>query len=252
MLKILKIIFRLVTILVLVGYLVFAFQHLTGKGDKNTCVAVNVKIANEEQGFVKKEEIIRTIQEDQVYPIGKVMDRVNSKAIERSLRKNPYISEVICYKTPGGNVNILVDQRIPIMRVIPNVGASYYLDQTGHALPTLNYSGNFLVATGSIDSVYATKVLVNLAQFVYANDFWNNQLEQVHVNPDKKIDIYPRVGKQIIRFGRIEKVEQKFENLKLFYDRVMPVVGWNKYCELNIAYTNQVIGKKEVKPTKRK
>ena len=64
------------------------------------------------------------------------------------------------------------------------------------------------------------------------------------INPDKKADLYPRVGKQVIRFGRIEKVEKKFDNLKLFYDRVMPVVGWNKYRELNIAYTNQVIGKK--------
>jgi cell division protein FtsQ len=243
-LKILKIIFRLVTILVLVGYLVYAFQHLTGKGDKNICVAVNVKIANEEQGFVKHEEIIRIIQEAQVYPVGKVMDGINSKAIERSLLKNPYISEVICYKSPGGNVNILVDQRIPIMRVIPEIGTSYYIDETGKALPTLNYSGNLLVATGSVDSAYAKNELVKLAQFVKTNKFWNHQLEQVHINPDKKVDIYPRVGKQIIRFGRIEEVEQKFENLKLFYDRVMPVVGWNKYRELNIAYTNQVIGKK--------
>ena len=123
-------------------------------------------------------------------------------------------------------------------------GPSYYLDKTGCQLPTLNYSGNFIVATGNIDSTYAAKELVKLAQFVYTNDFWNHQLEQVHINPDKKADLYPRVGKQIIRFGRIEKVEKKFDNLKLFYDRVMPVVGWNKYRELNIAYTNQVIGKK--------
>lgn len=230
--------------MVLVGYLVYAFTHLTGKGDKSTCVAVNVKIANEEHGFVKRDEIIRTIQEAQVYPVGKVMDKVNSKAIEHSLQQNPYISEVICYKSPGGNVNILIDQRIPIMRVMPESGPSYYLDKTGCQLPTLNYSGNFIVATGSIDSTYAAKELVKLAQFVCTNDFWNHQLEQVHINPDKKADLYPRVGKQIIRFGRIEKVEKKFDNLKLFYDRVMPVVGWNKYRELNIAYTNQVIGKK--------
>ena len=61
------------------------------------------------------------------------------------------------------------------------------------------------------------------------------------------MDLYPRVGKQIIRMGRIEDIETKFENLKLFYDKVMPVVGWNKYYELNIAFTNQVIGKKHIK-----
>ena len=69
----------------------------------------------------------------------------------------------------------------------------------------------------------------------------------MHINPNKKVDLYPRVGQQIIRFGAIEKIEKKFDNLKLFYDKVMPVVGWNKYYELNIAYTNQVIGKKHIK-----
>lgn len=250
MLKVLKILFRLLTIVVLVGYLVYAFQHLTGKGDKSTCVAVNVRIANEDCGFVKKDEILRTIQEAQVYPVGRVMDGISSRDIERSLRHNPYISEVVCYKSPGGNVNILIDQHIPIMRVMPDSGASYYLDQAGRCLPTMNYRGNFLVATGSIDSTFAQKELVKLAEFVYNNPFWNKQLEQVHINPNGKVDVYPRIGKQIIRLGRIEQVEKKFENLKLFYDRVMPVVGWNKYHELNIAYTNQVIGKKDLKKKK--
>ncbi len=247
MLKILKIIFRLITILVLASYLVYAFMHLTGKGDKSTCVAINVKIADEDRGFVKKDEILHTIQEADIYPIGKVMDGINSKAIERTLLKNPYISEVVCYKTPGGNVNILVAQRIPIMRVLPDSGQSFYLDETGLCLPTLNYKGNFLVATGHVDSIYAKKDLVKLAKYVYNSTFWNKQLEQVHIAPNGKVDVYPRVGKQIIRFGRIEEVEKKFENLKLFYDRVMPVVGWNKYHELNIAHTNQVIGKKSIK-----
>lgn len=250
MLKILKIIFRLITILIFISYLVFAFMHLTGKGDKSTCMAVNVKIADEDRGFVKKYEILQTIQEAQLYPVGRVMDGISSKAIERTLLKNPYISDVVCYKSPGGNVNILVEQRIPIMRVIPDSGQTFYLDETGLCLPTMNYKGNFLVATGSVDSIYAKKDLIKLAQFVYNSTFWNKQLEQVHINPNGKVDVYPRVGKQIIRFGKIEEVEKKFENLKLFYDRVMPVVGWNKYYELNLAHTNQVIGKKHIKHKK--
>ena len=247
MLKIFKIIFRLVTIAILTGYLVFAFKYLTGKGDKSICKAVNVSLTNEARGFVKQSEIISILQESQTYPIGKIMDKINSNMIVSELRKNPYISDVICYKSPGGNVNILVEQRVPIMRVIPDSATSFYLDETGLCLPTLNYNGNFLVATGAIDTTYARNELLKLAQFVNSNEFWNNQLEQVHINPNKKADLYPRVGQQIIRFGAIEKIEKKFDNLKLFYDKVMPVVGWNKYHELNIAYTNQVIGIKKAK-----
>ena len=245
--KIYRTIFRLIVVVLFIGYLVYAFKDLTGKGDRSVCQKINIKIANDTCGFVNPNEIIATLQENQIYPIGKTMDSISSNVIATTLRENPYISDIVCYKSPGGNVNILIDQYIPIMRVIPDSGSSFYLDQTGICLPTRDYVGNFLVATGDIDTAYASKELIKLAQFVRNNEFWNQQLEQVHVNPNKKVDLYPRVGKQIIRMGRIEDIETKFENLKLFYDKVMPVVGWNKYYELNIAFTNQVIGKKHIK-----
>ncbi len=240
--KVLKIIFKLLVLLALTAYLCYSFVELTGKGNSTPCKQVNVRINLEERGFIHKAEIMDMLHEAGCYPVGTAMDNINGKQIEEILLQNPYIQEVICYKSPDGQVNILIDQRIPVLRVMAENGDDYYVCDEGDCLPPLHYTANLLVATGNIDSTYAATVLKDMANYVTTHPFWNHQIEQLHIAKDRKATIYPRIGKQKIRFGKVEKVETKLSNLKLFYNKVMPVVGWNKYKELNIAHTNQVIG----------
>lgn len=240
--KVFRIIFRILVLLGLATYLWYAFANFTGKGDATPCEQVNVRINEESLGFIHTPEISKMLHEEGCYPVGVAMERINGKLIEKGLLKNPYIEDVVCYKSPGGMVNILIEQRIPVLRVLAENGDDYYVSDEGDSLSPMHYTGNFLVATGNITPEFATTHLRTLANYITKHDFWNTQIEQVHVAPDQKIVLYPRVGKQKIKFGRIEKIETKFDNLKLFYDKVMPVVGWNKYKELNIAHINQVIG----------
>lgn len=240
--KVLKILFKLLVLLTLCAYLCYAFIELTGKGNPTPCEQVNIRINHEERGFIHKAEIMDMLHDASLYPIGIAMDNINGKHIEATLLQNPYIQDVVCFKSPAGQVNILIDQRIPVLRVMAESGADYYVSDEGDCLPPLHYSANLVVATGNIDSTYASTTLKDMANFVTSHPFWNSQIEQVHIAKDRKATIYPRIGKQKIHFGKVEKVETKLSNLKLFYDKVMPIVGWNKYKELNIAHTNQVVG----------
>lgn len=240
--KVLRIIFKLLVLLTLTAYLCYSFIELTGNGNPTPCKQINVRINQEERGFIHQDEILEMLHNADCYPMGVAMDNINGMHIEHTLLQNPYIQEVVCYKSPNGEVNILIDQRIPVLRVMAENGDNYYVSEVGECLPPLNYAANIIVATGSIDSTYASTRLKDMANYVTNHAFWNKQIEQVHIAPDHKATIYPRIGNQKIHFGKIEKVEKKLANLQLFYKKVMPVVGWNKYKELNIAHTNQVIG----------
>ncbi|HBC79552.1 MAG TPA: cell division protein FtsQ, partial [Bacteroidales bacterium] len=35
--------------------------------------------------------------------------------------------------------------------------------------------------------------------------------------------------------------ENKLKNLEVFYDRVLPEVGWNKYSNINLAFKGQIV-----------
>lgn len=226
----------------MVAYLVYAFMHFTGKGDQTVCEQIVVRMNDAERGFITTNEVNRMLQEGACYPVGITMQKINSKLIEEALLQNPYIHSVLCYKGAGGIVHILLEQHVPLLRVMADNGEDYYLTDTGVCLPPMHYRKNLLVATGSITQKYAASKLRDLAIYVDEHEFWNAQFEQVHVEPDGKVLLHPRIGKQVIKLGKVEKIETKLANLKLFYDKVMPVVGWNKYKELNIAHVNQVIG----------
>jgi len=49
--------------------------------------------------------------------------------------------------------------------------------------------------------------------------------------------------KQLILFGPMDEIEEKFKKLKLFYKEVLPKKGWNTYSSINLKYKNQIVCK---------
>ena len=123
-------------------------------------------------------------------------------------------------------------------------GDNYYLDANGNAMNPQGYVADLVVATGDIDRNFAKKHIVRFGLYFKNNEFWDNKIEQIYVRPDKEIELTPRLGDQVIFFGTADSLECKFQNLKNFYTKVMPQVGWNKYTALNVEHPNQIICKK--------
>ena len=67
------------------------------------------------------------------------------------------------------------------------------------------------------------------------------------MEPNHHVQLVPRVGGHIIHFGTTDSLETKFRNLYTFYQKVLPDVGWNKYAEISVENTGQVVGKKHHK-----
>ncbi len=238
-----KLLFKLFLLVGIAAYLVFAFITFPDLGSNAVCNDVRITIADSTQaGFITAAEAKQILHKAQLYPKGKLMDSVNNHSIEQALLKNTFIREVECYKSANGCFNILITQRLPLVRVLTETD-DYYLDANGKIMPAGIYKANIVVATGSIEKS-DRQSLLSIGAFLADEPFWNKQIEQINVQPDKNIELIPRVGEQIIFLGKATDLKRKFRNLKIFYERVMPEVGWNKYASLNLAYGNQVICKK--------
>lgn len=233
---------KLLLLLGLIVYLVFAFTDFTQRGDNSTCTGMDIAVADSHHaGFITPPEADRILRKSAYYPVGKKMKDVNSKKIESELKKNPFIKDVVCYKTPGNRLSVLVSQRLPLLRIIARNGDDYYIDERGFVMEPLGYVADLAVATGHIDKAFAKKELTKLGLFLRDNDFWNDQVEQIHVDENRKIDLIPRVGDQVIHLGTTDSIPKKFRNLMAFYEKVMPEVGWNKYKRIDIGRTNQIV-----------
>jgi len=101
------------------------------------------------------------------------------------------------------------------------------------------------VVTGQVTNTFVKKNLLPLGMLLSQDEFWNNQVMQIQVQPNQDIDLVLRVGNALVHLGKAENFDQKLNNLRAFYEKVLPNVGWNRYQAISVAYENQVIGIKQ-------
>lgn len=231
----------------LAAYIVYSVFFLSQPDENEKCASVEIIVdsENDQAAFVDKTELENILKDAHIYPKGMLMINISTKKIEDAIKGKEFISKIECYKAPKGKVCINVEQRIPIIYVLPNGQDGFFVDAQGHVIHNRGYVSNLVVASGDVDEAYASKELIDLARFLQKDSFWNNQIEQIYVMRGRKnervIEIIPRVGNQVIYLGNISNFEKKLHNLRIFYDKAIGTVGWNKYARVNLEYENQII-----------
>lgn len=227
-------------------YFIIAVTFFNQPKDGLMCSDVTVVVDDSLQtGFIQAKQVEDLLKKSKCHPEGKKMSDVSLAQIEDVLKKNAYIQDATSYKTPGGKVCISIVQRLPILYVMPNKGNSYYLDRSGKQMPKQTYSANLVVATGFITPQYARQNLMALGRYIQDNPFWNNQIEQINVLENGKVELIPRVGEHTILLGRPNNIDDKLSRMKIFYTEGLNKVGWNKYSTINLEYNDQIICKKK-------
>ena len=191
--------------------------------------------------FVSESDLVSILKKADLNPIKKPMDAINTDKIETELKKNEMIARVEAYKTPSGIIKLEVEQKIPILRVISSRG-NFYVDNLGTTMPvSFRYVADVPLVSGYVEKELAITDLYKFALFLQENEFWNNQIEQIYVHPDNEVELIPRVGNHRIVLGSFDNFEEKLDNLRLFYDKVVPKTGWEKYSILNLKYKDQIV-----------
>jgi hypothetical protein len=244
----LKKIFLILLGVILAGYLFFALFYLNPKvGNDLVCQKVEVYIVDSlENRYLSEKDILQALKQNNLNPVDKKISQIKTDDIKKHLEGNRLIKKVDCYKTIDGAIMIKVYQRIPILRVFSSV-KSFYIDNEGEIIPALgNISAYVPVASGNIDEEFAKKKLYEFASFLEEDKFWNSQIEQIYIAPNQDVELIPRVGNHQIILGNIDDYKENLDKLKLFYEKGLNKIGWNRYSVINVKYKNQVVCTKTV------
>ncbi len=237
--------------LAVVAYLIYTLFGMESTNPEEECVEVSVVIEDGQDVFVDSLMVLQILKDNKIPTVGKKIKDINTQLIKSTLEQNPFVISAECYSTNNGmepgkaRLCVRVNQRIPVMLVFDD-NSSYYVDSHANVINTDSvYAKNVVVANGDISHNYLTE-LVQLAQFIKTDDFWDNQIEQIYVTmnrmKEREVTLIPRVGSQKIFLGVIDNYDKKLKRLRKFYEKGMSKVGWNKYSILNLQYDNQVVG----------
>lgn len=238
-----KRIFLTLLMLLILVYLALAISVLNDKPKSMVCSGMRMDIKDSVYaGFIQQKEVTQLLKKNGLDPVGKRIDEINTQAIEEQLAAHPLIDGVECFTTPSGLLRIEVSQRIPLLRVMDANGNSFFVDTKGHKMPSsAQCVARLPIATGHINQKMACGELYHFAEFLMKDDFWNAQIEQIHVLKGGDVELVPRVGNHLIYMGKLKGYEHKLARLKEFYRKGLNKVGWNKYSRISIEFSNQII-----------
>ncbi len=245
------------TWLISLGGLITLMSFIEIKKAEVVCKDVKVYIPGN-QYFIDKQEVQDILQLNSNMLVGRKMENINLHDLENKLKANPFVAHAKVYADMGGVIWMEVIQRQPIMRIMNQYDQDFYVDENGFKLPlSNNFTANVLAANGYIDEPFAGRVdtlktplakdVFKTINFIRKDVLWNAQIAQVYVTPEREIELIPRVGNQRILLGNADSLETKFHNLLVFYKQALPQVGWDAYKQINIKYSNQIVGVKNGK-----
>ncbi len=238
-----KRIFLTLLMLLILVYLALAVSVLNDKPKAMVCSGLKLDIKDSiYAGFIKQKEVSQLLKKHGLDPVGKRMDEINTQHIEDQLASHPLIDGVECYTTPSGLLRIEVSQRIPLLRVMDVGGNNYFVDTKGRKMASgAQCVARLPIATGHVSQQMACRELYQFADFLMNDDFWNAQIEQIHVLKGGDVELVPRVGNHLIYMGQLKGYERKLARLKGFYRKGLNKVGWNKYSRISVEFSNQII-----------
>ena len=241
---------RVVMALVLVaGLVAFADRNLSNGSVKD----IVVRLDNiEENHFIDERDVLRMIESTPGHIRSERIDNINFREIENRLRTHRNFRQVELFNDFKGNMVVNVSLRRPMARLVQENGPDAYLSEEGLVMSVSErYSSRVIIISGpyvgkmllaqDLNKSEFGRQLTEMVRYIGEDDFLRAQVAELRVGDDGRITLYPQVSSQAVMFGKPERFDEKFLKLKVFYRKILPQRGWNRYSRVNLEFDGQVI-----------
>lgn len=232
--------------LVLLGALLTSYFLMKGQARYSSVPSrthINIKHSGNSSELLPEEVIIKSLPFDIK---DSTSQAINTEEVEYTLMdKIPFIKKVDAYVSPASRrLNIDIVGKKPILRYFDAHG-SYFLDEEGYPLSTKGGVAVYLPVVKVVNDSeeIQNEVLLPLAHFFQKNEEWYSFFGLIEVVSTHEVRFYPRVGDYVFETIGVENLEEDLKKIELFYKKIVPQVGANKYQLVKLSYDNQIVCK---------
>ena len=229
-----KILFALILILS-IG--IFYSSNL--KNSTRNISEVSISIAPNTNYFIASDSIKKLV----LKYIDKSKDSITISLIEKEIDKNTYVDKSQVFKTVGKKLNVNINQKEPIARLITK-DSVFYLDRNSNFMALSKLQSVKVPIVFGFDSETDLEYLIKISLLIKEDSFLESNVSQILVN-DNNISLKLRGYQASILIGEKIKLKNKIKNLKAFYIRANEENNLNSYKELNLQFDNQVVAVKK-------
>ena len=225
--------------ILLVLVLIFSIGVLYASNLKNNSRIINkihVKITPNSSYFISADSIRNGINKY----ILTSKDSISLSRIEQEIDKNTYVEKSQVYMKIGQELNVDIKQKEPIARLITS-DSIFYLDKNSNFMSLSKLKSSNVPLIFGFSEYSDLKYLTEISLIIKKDEFLNKNISQIFIKDDQKIDLKIRGNNTIIEFGNNNRLKNKIQNLKAFYNRAISKNEIDKYKKINLQFENQVV-----------
>ena len=219
--------------------LIFSIGVLYASNLKNNSRIINkihVEIIPKSSYFITADSIQNSINKY----ILTSKDSISLSKIEQEIDKNTYVEKSQVYMKIGQELNVDIKQKEPVARVI-TADSIFYLDKNSNFMSLSKLKSSNVPLIFGFSEYSDLKYLTEISLMIKNDEFLNKNISQIFMKDDQKIDLKMRGNNTIIEFGNNNRLKNKIQNLKAFYNRAISKNEIDKYKKINLRFENQVV-----------
>jgi cell division protein FtsQ len=248
-----KTILRVVLVLSIVVFAIFAVVRMQNRTCSGVQVNINYKGVN---SILTEEDILQQISTFHIKTVNEKLKTIPLEKIKQILSNDIYIKKINEISFSGTKLIIDVTLREMLLHVFLLNGNSYFVDYDGIVIPyTSKIKEKLIIVNGNIfktitknenilDKPSTIKSIFNIATLINQDSFLSEKFKQIYVNDQNIIELVPSDGSLNILFGdEIDAVEKLFK-IKEMYSNILPYTTDKKYKSIDVRFKNRVIANK--------
>ena len=209
------------------------------------CPSLTYKFQDaDERMYVSESELDSLLRREEVYPVGKHIDRLAIHRIEGVIDRHPMIERAECFTTPMYEVKVNIRQRTPLLEVRTPI-ERYYIDTHHMIMPWREeIKDDVLLVTGAVGPQAASSQLAEMAEWLQENDYWRERIHHIHMRTPMMAVLDPddKSQPQVV-IGTLYDFPRKLNKLRIFRENSAEATQDKHYRELDIRFKGQVIAR---------
>lgn len=198
-----------------------------------------------ERMYLTENELNQLLRAENLYPVGKSLDRGMIHRIEQTIAHHPMVRTAECYVTPSHRMRVRLTQRVPLL-LVQSPGNVYFIDTDRKVMQVrASVRDSVLIATGNVGVQMASNQLADFAAWLQTNKYWRQRIHHVNVQSPYMVYLYLKGSRPRVLLGSLNRYEAKLAKFRTFLENSAEATKDKHYYEYDVRYKGQVIGRKD-------
>ncbi len=244
-----KTIFKIVLLLVLLGYVAFAFAFVHEDNARRVCPGIDLRIiGNTLPDSVLKQGVNSQLAKYGCKLKGETIKKIDLKKLEDYLSTFSNFESVECSFDPDSRLRITITPIKAEVRVFTDKGHSFYINRYGKRIKAdaeFFIDVPVLIVPQKYENCISSALSV--IRYVGAQPELSPLIAAYKIDGPNDLIIIPRLQGHVINFGDSTRLDEKKAAIMTAYRNVLPAKGWNTYDTISVKFKNQIVASRRNK-----